>query len=613
MLGIPHSAPVPKYEQVLQDVRDLQNQAAAAHPIADVGGQVTGVLATAPMLPSAVGARVGIGAKLGQMAVEGAGYGGLSSFGAGEGGSGSRLEDAAKGAALGAVLSPAVGGTLQAAGKGLGYLANRVAPPSIQDEAVQLLKPGAVDFKKAARFKGDAGEQALLDALEGAKARGVLDVADIGQIGAKNEEVMNALGAKADDLLKAADAAGKGSPSLSFDNAYKFIAEHPFEEQQLVDQFKRRMAVIGEKWDGTVSGLNQLKRQIGKRSFRTEADSKAFDRVLYSDLRSTVERGADLAGDGTGKAVKEINRQLGQHYDIADLIEKASNRTAAAELRAPKQLGITSLPVLSTIGALGSAATGDITPLLLAIGAKGTQGALNSKAGAAATSQLLGSAGSLADAAARLANPAAMGALSEGLTGAERPAQAGTTGQQPAAPTLEGAALQMLQKQLQQKGPAAQETSSNELYPSVNSLSASAAMQAPGSYREVSPDLSNAVQYVESRGNPKAESSKGAIGTHQVTPIAARDVLRARGVDDSQLSDEQLKEVLRQPGMSKVFGEAYLRLLIARYDGNIELALAAYNGGPSRLDRKGKNISAMPAETRAYVPLVLSALTRGQA
>lgn len=94
-------------------------------------------------------------------------------------------------------------------------------------------------------------------------------------------------------------------------------------------------------------------------------------------------------------------------------------------------------------------------------------------------------------------------------------------------------------------------------------------------------------------------------------PIAARDVLRSQGIDDRQFSDAQLTEILKQDGASKYFGEAYLQILLQRYDGNLELALAAYNGGPSRLDARGRNVSAMPEETRNYVPSVLKALTNG--
>jgi soluble lytic murein transglycosylase-like protein len=126
--------------------------------------------------------------------------------------------------------------------------------------------------------------------------------------------------------------------------------------------------------------------------------------------------------------------------------------------------------------------------------------------------------------------------------------------------------------------------------------------------------LSKAVERVESGGKADAVSSKGAIGTHQVMPIAMREVMRSQGVDDKQFTNADLTQMAQQPGVSKEYGEAYLNILLAKYDGDIELALAAYNAGPTAVSKLLKGDaetyadirSKLPAETRNYVPRVKS-------
>ncbi len=111
--------------------------------------------------------------------------------------------------------------------------------------------------------------------------------------------------------------------------------------------------------------------------------------------------------------------------------------------------------------------------------------------------------------------------------------------------------------------------------------------------------LLKAVEHVESRGNPNAVSSKGAIGTHQVTPPAMRDVLRSQGVDDRQYTDAQLREIAKQPGASKKFGEAYLQMLLGKYNGNITKALTAYHSGIGNVEK-----GTIGPEGKKYAPAV---------
>lgn len=88
--------------------------------------------------------------------------------------------------------------------------------------------------------------------------------------------------------------------------------------------------------------------------------------------------------------------------------------------------------------------------------------------------------------------------------------------------------------------------------------------------------LFKAVVMQESENNPRAVSSVGALGLMQVMPETARDIARELGVSKYDLKD---------PETNKKFGQHYLKQLINKYDGDIELALTAYHSGMGRVDR----------------------------
>ncbi len=117
------------------------------------------------------------------------------------------------------------------------------------------------------------------------------------------------------------------------------------------------------------------------------------------------------------------------------------------------------------------------------------------------------------------------------------------------------------------------------------------AMIADHSRREqVAVDLVRAVIHAESAFNPIAVSSKGAMGLMQLMPATAREL----GVKNPFDPDQNIRG-----------GVAYLRRLLDRFNGSVELALAAYNAGMGNVEKYGD----VPPfkETKNYVKKITGA------
>jgi soluble lytic murein transglycosylase-like protein len=111
------------------------------------------------------------------------------------------------------------------------------------------------------------------------------------------------------------------------------------------------------------------------------------------------------------------------------------------------------------------------------------------------------------------------------------------------------------------------------------------------------PALVKAVIAVESGYDPAAVSGKGAVGLMQVLPDTGE---RYGMVGDAKRS---IAQKLAEPAINVRVGTRYLKELVARYAGDLELALAAYNAGEGIVDRYG-GVPPYP-ETQAFVRLVL--------
>ena len=103
----------------------------------------------------------------------------------------------------------------------------------------------------------------------------------------------------------------------------------------------------------------------------------------------------------------------------------------------------------------------------------------------------------------------------------------------------------------------------------------------------VDPRLIHAVIWQESKYKPSAESHAGAQGLMQLMPAAAQRF----GCDDRNDAGSNVKA-----------GTKYLRWLLKRFDGNVTLALAAYNAGEGNVDK----YEGVPPfnETQAYVRII---------
>ncbi len=108
-----------------------------------------------------------------------------------------------------------------------------------------------------------------------------------------------------------------------------------------------------------------------------------------------------------------------------------------------------------------------------------------------------------------------------------------------------------------------------------------------GEREGVDPRFIHAVIWQESKYVADARSHAGAVGLMQLMPAAAERF----GCDDR-----------KDPAENIAAGTKYLKWLLKRFSGNVELALAGYNAGEGSVDK----YNGVPPydETRKYVKII---------
>lgn len=105
------------------------------------------------------------------------------------------------------------------------------------------------------------------------------------------------------------------------------------------------------------------------------------------------------------------------------------------------------------------------------------------------------------------------------------------------------------------------------------------------------------VMRIESGGQPRALSPKGAMGLMQIMPATWNTLTTRYGLGGDPFD---IRANIHA-------GAAYLRQMWDRY-GNVTAMLAAYNAGPARADAYVSGRGSLPAETRGYVARIAPAI-----
>jgi len=591
--------PAGSYEQRLAEVRNYEKafqEAISPSTTADIAHKVIPAFLVPGQnkLRGMVDNRV---AKVGASAVEGFGLGGL--FGASAAEPGQEVEGFQQGSAIGGLAGAGGGAVLEGAGALASGISGGVERAG-GNLARKSLGARQSDYAKTANRLGIITD--VPDDEIGTFTKSALDdLIETGELGASREPTQliktatqneRALEKQVGALVKAYEDTG-ATTAPTFERAYQMIADGSIPADKVPAFLKRLQALeqgIEDQGKGALSYLQKQKVAIGKDWVPEDSVRNEFTRAIYADIQRTIEEAVP--------GVKAVNQQLRKYKVLNPILERglAADESATGFGKF--------IQAIRTSGGAG-------VPIL---------------AGAYTGHPVLGAAASAAIAAS--GSPRGMSAMGAGLKKG-----AGVLSAFGESAGVAGTPIGVASSQLQQTGEVEQRQERQQPQAGYTQQSLSARSNTEGKAKSFPSDnspsvfspkqtslqgsvfnkLSAAVEKTESNGVADAVSPKGAVGLMQVTPIAFREVVRASGGDDSGLTNAEIGRKLKDPKLNKQVGEAYLKMMLDKY-GDLELALAAYNHGPTAVDalikKRGKSYAdirdKLPAETRAYVPKVRS-------
>ena len=165
---------------------------------------------------------------------------------------------------------------------------------------------------------------------------------------------------------------------------------------------------------------------------------------------------------------------------------------------------------------------------------------------------------------------------------------------------------QILTKNMNSSSDNSQVSNQNSIVPKSNNKadanSFQSLIQSASKKYGVDSSVIQAVMKAESGFNPSAVSPSGAIGLMQLMPATAAGL----GVKNSFDPAENING-----------GTQYLKQMLDRYNGDVKMALAAYNSGSGSLKRQGitnldtpEQMSKLYGETRNYVNKIMENINR---